>query len=429
MKNTLLATLSPLCLCLLAANARAALEPWSFGASEELQHQSNIGHTDGGGTADWISTTEFNAALHQALGRDALVASATLDINRYKVSKPLNSTGYRGAAEFDWNTVGDLSGAFGADTQRRQYISGEQADLSLSSGGQNPNQVHNLQTDSHAFIRGMLGGESRWQIYGGADANDRRYSNDSFNVNDERQWSANGGTRYATSPDLSFGLSGTYVHGEYPHAQTLVNDVLTEQADHFSTRAGDLNVKWQASGSSLLDASVGYTKEDSQALANPLHFVNAALNWTWTPPSHFTVNLGVRRSSDADSSTAPVNVGVVTGNNLNGTSINNMAHLEVVYSVTAKTSLDASVDYTQRKYSDALVIVPATATVAVSQNAVSGSTRTTRFFLTAHFQPTRTTDLSCGGGRETRHADASLGNFASGYSDNYLQCIAAIHFD
>ena len=422
-KSTSLAMLPPLCLCLLAGSARASLAPYSFGASENLQHQSNVGHTpDDRRTADWISITEFNAAIHQPLGRDALVATAAVDISRYKHSDTLDSTGYQAAAQFDWSTIGDLSGSIGADSQRHQYVSGEAVDLT-STSDQTPSEVHNLQTDNHAFARLALGGESRWRIYGGVDANDRRYSNDTFQANDERQWSTNAGTRYATSPDLSFGLGATYVHGEYPHAQTLVDDELTERVARFNTRSFGVDTRWQAGGSSLLTASVGYTTEDSQAIAGIQHFVNGALNWNWTPPSHISVNLGVRRSADADASTAAINVGVVDANNLNGTSINNEAHLDVVYSLTAKTSLDASADYSQRKYSDVLVIA------STGNSTVSGTTRTTRLFLTAHFQPTRTVDLGCGGGREIRHADAGLAGYAASYSDNYLQCVAAIHFD
>jgi hypothetical protein len=419
MKKNHLAMLSPLCLGLLAGNAHAALEPFSFGASENLQHQSNIGHSlDEQRVADWISTTEFNAALNQAIGRDALVATAAVDFNRYKRTHALNSTGYQGAAQFDWSTVGDLSGSFGADTQRRQYIAGESTEIPGSTG----TTAHNLQTDRHAFARVTLGGESRWSISGGADANDRRFSNSTFDASDERQWSGNLGTRYASSPDLSFGLNGTYVHGEYPHAQT---SATTQGVARFSTRSFNLNSKWQASGNSALQASVGYTSEDNQALANARHFVNGSLNWAWTPPSHFTVNVGLRRSSDADASTAATNVGVVNANNLNGTSVNNVGHLEVVYALTAKTSLDASADYTQRRYADVRVLNGAVTSV------VNGDTRTLRLFLSAHFQPTRTTDLGCGGGRETRHADSALSvpKFANSYTDNYLQCSASIKFD
>ena len=419
MKTKCLAMMSPLCLCLLAGSARAELEPFSLGASETIGHQSNFNHSDDSvRIADWTSTTELNAAVDEALGRDKLVASGAVDFNRYKRQHSLDATGFRGAAEFDWNTIGDLSGAIGADANRRQYVSGETSDI-VPVNSTTPTatliNVRNLQTDTHQFARVSLGGESRWTIFGGVDANQRKYSNDLFSVNNERQWSTNAGTRYSTSPDLSFGVQGSYLHGEYPHGSVLVPDA----PSRFSSRSFDLTSKWQASGNSALDATIGYTSDSNQALKGDNHFINGSVNWAWTPPSHFTVNVGFKRSSDADPTTG-VNVGIVNQNDLNGTSINNVGHLEVTYSLTAKVNLDASADYTQRRYAN--VIDSATSTI-------SGSTRTARFYLTAHYQPTLTTDLSCGGGRETRHVDADLVLFTPAYTDNYLQCVASIRFD
>jgi hypothetical protein len=418
MKNKTLAMLSPLCLCFFGADARADLEPFSFGLVQTLQHQSNLNHTDSNrgdpnyvpAVADWLSTTELNAALNQALGRDKLVASGAIDFNRYKHSKPLNATGYRAAAEFDWSTIGDLSGALGADSRRRQYVYGETADVQGHAAIVN---VRNLQTDNHAFARIMLGGESRWSLFGGVDANRRNFSNDNFKTEEERQWSTNLGTRYATSPDLSFGLTGSYVRGEYPQGGP------ANTQSNFNSRSISATTRWQASGNSAVDASLGYTTDDSDALTDSRHFVSGSLNWSWTPPSHFAVNVGLKRSSDADTSSTGANTGVVNANNLNGTSINNVGHLEVTYALTAKISLDASADYTQRKYS----------ALTTSTGLVGGSTRTSRYYLTAHYQPTRTTDLNCGGGRETRRADASLDGAAAPYNDNYVQCAASIHFD
>ena len=414
MKNKSLAMLSPLCLCLFAGSAWADLEPFSFGAAETVGHQSNIDHSDDSvRVADWISTTSLNAGLNQALGRDKLLAAIEADLNRYKRSHSLNSTGYRGSAEFDWSTVGDLSGALGADGNRRQYIYGETADI-LPGHSPTVTNVRNLQTDSHAFAKLVLGGESRWTIFGGADANKRTFSADTFRVDNEQQWSSNLGTRYSTSPDLSFGVTGAYVNGEYPHGSA------TNGSSKFTTRSFDLTTRWQASGNSSLDASVGYTSENNDELSSNRNFVNGSLNWNWTPPSHFKVVLGLKRSSDVDSSSTLVNAGAVNTNNLNGTSINNVGHLEVTYALTAKVSLDASGDYTQRKYSD---IKQGDGTDA------SGATRTSRLYLTAHYQPTRTTDLSCGGGREVRKIDASLKLVTPAYTDNYLQCVASITFD
>ena len=64
LNNKPLAILSPLCLALYATGAHAALEPFSFKASETIKHESNVNHAqDQSKRADWISNTELTAAL------------------------------------------------------------------------------------------------------------------------------------------------------------------------------------------------------------------------------------------------------------------------------------------------------------------------------------------------------------------------------
>jgi len=425
LKNKPLAILSPLCLCLAAGSARAELEPFSFGASETLAHQSNLGHTDSSKTrsvSDWLSTTELSAGLNEPVGRDKLVGSAAVDFNRYKHSHALNSTGYQAAAEFDWNTIGDLSGAFGADSRRRQYFYGDTAEFSFGNATPTTTLVKNLQTDNHAFARIMLGGESRWAIFGGGDVNRRNFSNDTFRPNDERQWSTNLGTRYSTSPDLSFGVTGNYVRGDYPQGS------ITQTQSNFNSKSVSATTKWQVSGNTRMDGSLGYTSYYSDAFGingGTRHFANGSLNWVWTPPAHLSFTLLLKRSADADTP-AMGSSQVLGASSLNGTSINTIARLGSVYAFTPKTSLEGSAEYSEHKYED---LMTGRLDLNLSPVTVSGSTRTSRFFLTAHFKPTRTTDLSCGGGRETRHADASLQGQAASYNDNYLQCVAAINFD
>ena len=419
MKMKPVAMLSPLCLALFAGSASAALEPFTLGASQMIQHQSNVTHTlDSQRTADWLSITELNAAVDQAIGRDKFIANAAIDFTHYKRTHDLNSTGYRAAGEFDWSTPGDLSGAIGADASHSQYVYGSSSLVQ----GTTPALARqkNLQTDTHEFIRATLGANARLQAYGGVDLNQRRYSNDNFRANDEHQWSGNLGTRYQTSPDLSFGLQGTYVDGEYPHGAVSTVGVQGTASD-FTSRSIDATARWQASANSLFTAAVGATS-DHNNLSNDRHFVNGSLNWAWTPPSHFTMNLGFRRSSDADATTG-VNTGVLNQNNLNGLSINNVGHLELTYALTAKISLDGTADYTQRRYDNLQL--------AGGSGSANGTTHTSRFYLTAHYQPSRTIDLSCGGGREVQHVGASLSNNQTvvPYTDNYLQCVASIKFE
>ncbi len=437
MKNKSLAILSPLCLCLYAAGARAELEPFSFTASESLQHQSNPTRTwDSQKTADWISVTEFSAALDEAVGRSKLVGSAAVNYSDYRHEHSLSAYGYRGGLEFDWNTIGDLSGALGADTDRHQYLQGVTANATATTGAVAQTE-RNIQTDDHVFGRLALGGPGRWQIFGGADANQRHFSASDYRGDDERQWSSNLGTNYATSPDLSFGVVGNYMHGEYPHTpvptgftNTNGEPVFAEGVSRFNTRSVDLTTKLNATGNSAFDASVGYTSENSQSLAKPIHFVNGSLNWTWTPPSHFTVKLGLKRSSDVDTNSTGANAGVLNANNLSGTSINNLAMLDVSYALTAKVTLDANSSYSEQRYSDVRELVPDTKNPgAFVQDDVSGSLRTATIYFSAHYLPTRTTDVNCGVGYERRRVTTALTNYAPDYTNTTVQCAASISFN
>jgi hypothetical protein len=407
---------SPLFLLLLSGAARADLAPFSLGASEIIEHQSNLSHSqDSDRQADWLSTTELRAALDQAIGRDRLTASAAVNYSKYRNLDQRDSTGYQAATAFDWNTIGDLSGSIGADSARRQYIYGLTGETLSSS-------ARNLETTNRVFARAELGGLSRWTLFAGINASNRNYSAESFQTNEQRQWATNFGTRYSTSPDLSFGLTGNYVRGEYPH---YVNQAGIATSENFTSKSISATTRWQASGNSGLDASLGYTTENSD-LQSPQHFVSGALNWTWTPPSHFRVRFGLSRSTDGGVVAANVN-------SLNDRSLNNAATLNVNYEVTAKISLVADVAYIQRRYSNVNipVLLP---DGTLSLQAINGSNHTARVGLSAHYQPTRTTDLSCGGVREVRTSntvisDPALTDPTPSYTDNTLQCTASINFN
>ncbi len=409
----------PLCLFALAgaAHADTDLGPYSFGVSEQVRHESNVTRAiESDRQADWVSTTELNAAVDQALGRNQFIANGAFDINRYKKRDDLNANEYHANTAFNWNTVNDLSGSIGGDSRRRQYFYGFEGDSAPS--GASRSLVRNLQTDNHLFTNIQLGGVSRWTIFAGADANQRKYSNETFTALGERQWSAHGGTSYATSPDLSFGVTGSATHGVYPGFR--LDPASDALHDSFDMKSVDLTTKWQASGVSRLDATLGYTRAE-YALQPDSHYVNGSLDWTWNPPSHISVVLGLSRDSSTDTSTGSI----AATNDLAGLSINNTAHLAVTYELTAKTSLVASTQFTQRRYSGA--VLPDTN--GAQTPGVSGTNRTWLVGLNAHFLPTRTTDVACGVSREVRTADSALEAITPAYSDNIVLCSAAIKFD
>ena len=413
MKMKTVATCSPMLLCLVAGAARADLEPFSFQASETVQHQSNILHTDDTEReGDWLSTTELKAALDQAIGRERLLADASIDVDRYAKLHKRSSNGYTASGQLDWSTIGDLSGSFGADSRRHQYLTGVEGELGSIS--------RNLQTDNHAFARIQLGGLARWSLFSGFDASQRKYSDPAFDVNELQQWAVSGGSSYATSPDLSFGVQGRYVRGKYPKA------LLPTGAETFSVKTAGVNTKWTASGNSAFDANIGYTEQRTDGQPDQ-HFINGGLNWRWTPPSHFTVTLGVSRDSNSNVGLSPTLIN--TNGSVNARSLNTTGHLDVGYELTAKVGLDFLAQYIHRKYSNALVPTDFIFDGTRRFDSVTGASNSSRFGLSAHYAPSRTTTLTCGFSREIHAADETINKISQSFTDNTVQCTAAIRFD
>ena len=413
-KMKTVASCSPIMLCLVAGAAHAqSLAPFSFGASETLQHDSNILHSDTDRVGAWLSSTELDAALNQQIGRETLKASASVNADRYSKIHSRDSEGYSGAGELDWSTVGDLSGALGADSRRRQYLYGFDGDK-LSGASKN------LETDNHAFANVRLGGLARWSIFGGFDAIERRYSDPTFDIDEVQQTAVSGGTSYETSPDLSFGVQGRYVRGKYPHV------ILATGEDEFSIKTVGVNTRWVVSGNSSFDANVGYTRQHTDGQPDQ-HYVNGAVNWRWAPPSHFVVTLGASR----DSSTGIGTGATVTNTNdsINGRSLNTIANLDVAYELSAKINLDLLAQYIHRNYSDALLPTSLTFNGAPVYDHASGVSNTTRFTLSMHYAPTRTTTLGCSYARELHKSDQSISAISVPYTDSTVMCKAGITFD
>ena len=409
MKMKIVASCSPMLLCLVAGAARADLEPFSFDASESVKHHSNVLHEDDSHrTSDWLSTTEFKAALDQVIGRERLRGSASVDLDHYAKLHNLNAVGYSANGEFDWSTIGDLSGALGADSRRHQYLDNLVVDRTSTT--------KNLQTDNHAFASVQLGGLARWSIFSGFDASERKYSDPAFAGDEVRQWAVSGGTNYSTSPDLSFGLQGRYVRGKYPNA--------ADQA--FTVKTLGVNTKWTVSGNTSFDGNVGYTQQRTDGQPDQ-HYVNGAVNWRWTPPSHFTVTLGASRDSNTNTGFGAT---ITNANNsVNGRSLNTIAHLDVSYSLTAKVTLDALAEYIHRKYSDAQVPNGLSFGGVTLFDLANGASNTSRFTLSAQYLPSRTTTVGCGFSREARSADKSISGLFKPYTDNTVMCSASIRFD
>jgi len=86
--------------------------PWYFGVSETLTHDTNIFRVPNG-TSGNISSTSLNGGIYQPFGRQRLSAAGTVSYNKYFGESSLDNTSYDLRGNFDWETVGHLSGNVG----------------------------------------------------------------------------------------------------------------------------------------------------------------------------------------------------------------------------------------------------------------------------------------------------------------------------
>ncbi len=397
--------------CLLAVGAAQAdseLAPYALGGSAQIQHESNLFHTDDSlRTADWLLTNTLHGGVDQAVGRDRL--QLNLDLNRtvYKKQAQLDNFGYDANGKFDFSTVGDISGQFGADTARHQYQFGLEGDT--------PSSGRNIVTSRHVFANAQVGGVTRWTLYGGLDGNSQDYSAPQFQSNEERQWSANSGFRWQSSPDLVMGGGAQYAHGRFPQFTT--NLLGQTVADEFGVKSLYLTTQWQATGNSRFNAQVGRTQETHDVQPDRSYWSGSA-SWTWKPDAKISSVLLLKRDSGANQATGAALVG--NPNDLTGRSLNTTAGLTLNWDATAKIRVTLDGQYTRRQYDE--VLIPVLGIHA------SGTDKIQRLSLAVHYAPTRAIDLSCSAQQERLSADSQLGSATPSYHDDTLACIGTITF-
>lgn len=388
---------------LASASAQAQLAPFGISISETITHQDNVFRSVASQRiSDWLSTTSVQGTFDQSFGRQRFKANAGVDVGQYKGLSQMNHTGYRLGGEFDWSTVNNLSGSLGANSSQRLYRYGIE--------GTTPFAGKNIETTNHVFSRAQLGGVARWTLLGGVDFTDRSYSVASFAANEVNQWSADLGARYQASPDLSFTLSGRQTEGEFPKATTTASD-------GFSSSSLGLGVNWQASATSNINLTVGYSTEDHDLQASR-SFMNGSARWNWTPSGRLKVSAGLRRDSSGNTALVPGEASSAATPSLLSQSINTSADLSVTWELTSKISLVSGMQQAENSYS----------ALSVAGKPTAGTATSRLYSLGARYKVTRTIDLGCSASREERTADSAIVTVIPGYTANTLTCMGQIAF-
>jgi hypothetical protein len=350
-------------------------QPFSFGVSQTLTHESNLFRDESDEEEDWTSTTALNFALDQPIGRQRLKGTAALQANRYRDHDELNNTGHQLGLQLDWETIGNLSGALGVQSARHQYRYGLDSTT--------PFDGRNIESSQSAFLQGRLGGMGEWALQGGANTLHREYSVDQFaRLNDLSQWSLEGGGAYRPSPDLGFTLLGRYTRISRPVG-----------ADDVARRDVELGAVWQASGASRFDARLTRS-EERHGLFEDRSFWTGGIGWDWAPSAKLRFRTQALRDTEGGSGNVTSPEATMPAAPA-GDQLRDAVLWSAQWAATAKISVVGTAQWSKRRFTE-----------LQTNTSVKVEDRTTAFTLGVRYAPIRALDLGCDLGSETREVSS-----------------------
>lgn len=375
----------------LPALSAAETSPYYFGVNQAVTGDTNVfRRADGQPRArDLISSTGLLAGIDQPFGRSRLVLNLQANMNRFKNAKQLNNNDYDTRLQFDWATIERISGDVVAYDRRNL----NRYDLSTAEGTLSTER--DLLRVTGAALRARIGLVTRWTFETGYAYEEASHSLDSLSNRDVRQGSLNAGVRYAPSDLWSVRLGARKTEGEYPHF--LVAGV--QQADEFDRDDVDLSLAWAPSGNSKLDARISSTRESHSLQGQrDSNYVTGLLGYDWTITGKTKLRLQLARDTNAGRSDS--DLALVTESS--DTQVRDSLQLKATWDATAKISVKAGLNYSQRKLDNAFTLSANGQTIT---GASTARDKTTGISLGATYRPLRGLLVGCQMGHEQRSVD------------------------
>lgn len=391
---------------LFAAAAAPAAEVWTLGITQEMQHSNNVALTPPGTeVADWVSTTGLDGRLNLPFGLQTLRGVAQVSAIRHRQQDTLNANPYRLGATLDWSAGSDsgLRGDVGAELARRTYI--------YDPTGARAAQERASQMSANV----SLGLTPQWGLTAGLIGSRREFSETELSALDQRQWALEAGTRYQSSPDLSWRLLLRQTRGSYP-------DRLPGMADDY--RRGDIEAGVQRAWAEGLSSEVvlgwGHEAHSLDGVADT-RLVYGSADVVWRPTAKLRWQLRLDRNSDTGTrAAAPYSdpgLPSPTPAALSNAAVSTGLALGATWEVAAKVSLDGRLATVRRNLSATLAGV-----------AASGSDVSQTLSLGVRYSPLPALDLSCRVQRERRTTDVGGTGLSYPYTVNTWGCGGQLWF-
>jgi hypothetical protein len=302
--------------CTLAAAAQAQTDdtaPFYAGASLGVTHVSNIYRVNAGSAlpsgatnSDSVTSAGLLGGVDKRFGRQHLTLDGTLQDNRYADNTTLNNRSYSLRSAFNWETVGDLSGTFNAQTSRSL------AQFNLGNGAE---QVTEKNIERNRDFGGLvrLGATSRYSLEAGYNKRTRDFSAPQYDRFVYDQSTTSLGAYAKPGGNLRLGLVARRTSGDYPRYPLYFGPIrLGSLKVDFRRDDIDLTAGWAASGTSQFNARISTSRVRYEPDNSPLRDFNGttgALNWSWQATGKIIVGLQVVRDTGQEAliSTADVN--------------------------------------------------------------------------------------------------------------------------
>jgi hypothetical protein len=424
--------LTPIVIALLAigvsGSATAQVSPYYIGASQAFSHDSNIFRVADGNpeSSDVWSTTSLLMGIDQPIGRQRVYADANISYNKYQDLDQLDGTAYLVGLGLDWATVERLSGTlkFNASETLGNYGA---ADTPATT-------EKNTERSQDALASVRLGSAAaRFNLEGTLSHRELDYSLDSWDRYDYQRdtvglhviYRPKGGAPEAEGraplialehpAPLTLGAGARHTRGTFPRFAKDPSGAYI--ADDYERNDIDLTAIWQATGASRVNARISFTDE-SHDIAGARDFSDwtGAIVWDWRPTGklHFLTEL----ARDSGQELNPLTSGGGTITAVGDTSrLADRIQVRAFYDATAKIQLDALARYTHGSLVNTVSPPGGVVTTA------AGNENTTALALGVRYNPTRTIQIGCSIGTESRNGDSTV---SYDYSADYASCFAQI---
>jgi hypothetical protein len=376
--------------------------PYVIGASQSISHDSNITHLPDDLTnvpalpkskTDWISSTALFGGIDQPFGRQRAFANLSVRNNNYRYND-FDNIAYGLAAGLIWSTIERVSGTVKFNSNRTL------ADFDVGQTGA-PVVEKNIERTHQFDATVSVGGVTDVTFDGGYRHQAQRFTKVGNRLSQDQ---LSIGARHRLGGELTLGAGLRFTSGRY-----------SDLDDAFHGRSLDLSADWVPSPISTVSTRLGYGKTDhGQDTAQDFSGFTGSLAWDWKPTAKVGLVTNVSRATGNESSFGRVvdKNDEIVGAQSDRSRLTSTLGLNATYEATSKILVNAGYMLVSRRLSRTLP-------------AENASDRLNSYHFGVRFLPTRTIELGCNLGRESRSTDA-VSSLTYSYSATTVGCSGQI---